>query len=49
MSKKNKASRLSSCQITVEAAAPSADGKKQNVSAQKRKDDAKQTLYINRV
>jgi hypothetical protein len=49
MSQKNKARYLSNYQITAENAVITTDGSTSNVPTQKRKDDAKQTLYINRI
>jgi hypothetical protein len=49
MSQKNKARHLSNCQITAENAVITMDSSTSNVPAPKRKDDAKQTLYINRI
>jgi hypothetical protein len=49
MSQKNKARHLSNCQITAENAVITMDSSTSNVPTPKRKDDAKQTLYINRI
>jgi hypothetical protein len=37
------------CQIAVETTATITDGSKPNVPSQKRKEDAKQALYLNRI
>ncbi|MGZ4850070.1 MAG: hypothetical protein ACXV2C_01665 [Candidatus Bathyarchaeia archaeon] len=49
MSQKNKAGHSSECQTTVENAVITTEVSKTNVSTQKRKEDAKRILYLNRV
>jgi hypothetical protein len=49
MSQKNKARHLSNCQITAENAVITTDCSTSNVPTPKRKDDAKQPLYLNRI
>jgi hypothetical protein len=49
MSQKNEARHLSNCQITAENAVISTDDRISNVPLQKRKHDAKQVLYLNRI
>jgi hypothetical protein len=49
MSQKNKARHSSNCQIAAESAAIVTESSKVNVPMQKRKEDAKKTLYINRI
>lgn len=48
MSQKNESRQRSNCPKTVETTVVLADGSI-NVPAQKRKEDAKQTLYLNRI
>jgi len=49
MSQKNKAGHRVNCQTTAQNAVITAEVSASNVSTQKRKDEAKQILYINRV
>ena len=49
MTQKNKAGHLSNCQIAAESAVIATDGSTSNVPKQKLKEDAKQTLYLNRI
>jgi hypothetical protein len=49
MSQKNKARHLSNCQITAESAVITTDSSTSNVPTRKRKEDAKQILYLNRI
>jgi hypothetical protein len=49
MSQKNKARHSSDCQIAAESAAIVTESSAENVSMQKRKEEAKQILYLNRV
>ena len=49
MTQKNGTRNLSNCQITVESAVMTKDGSTSNVPMQKRKEDAKQILYLNRI
>ena len=49
MSQKNKARHLSNCQMATESAVIATDGSTSNVPTQKRKEDAKQILYLNRI
>ncbi len=49
MVQKNEASRLSNCEIAAESAVISTDESISKAPVQKRKEDAEQTLYINRV
>jgi len=49
MTQKNGTGNLSNCQITVESAVMTKEGSPSNVPMQKRKEDAKQILYLNRV
>jgi len=49
MSQENKARHLSNCQMAAESAVISTDGSTSNVPMRKRKEDAKQVLYLKRV
>jgi len=49
MSQKNKARHLSNCQMAAESAVIATDGSTSNVPTRKRKEDAKQILYLNRI
>jgi hypothetical protein len=49
MSQKNEVRHPVNCQITAQTTDISAQGSSSNVPLQKRKEDAKQTLYINRI
>ena len=49
MAQKKQARHLSNCQITAENAVITTTGSTSNVPKQKRKEDAKKTLYINRI
>jgi len=49
MAQKNQARHLSNCQITAEKAVITTNGSTLNVPKQKRKEDAKKILYINRI
>jgi len=49
MSQKNNARHLSNCQLATENAVITTDGSTSNMPSQKRKEDAKQILYLNRV
>jgi hypothetical protein len=49
MDRKNKARHVTNCQIASATALISADGSTSNVPSSKRKEDAKQILYLNRV
>jgi hypothetical protein len=49
MSQQNEVRHRSTCQITAKPTVTLADGRKPNVPSQKRKEDAKQTLYLNRI
>ena len=49
MSQKNEVRHRANCQITAKTTVTLADGSSSNVPAPKRKEDAKQTLYLNRI
>ncbi len=49
MSHKNYVRHRSNCHVAVETTVTLADGGSKNVPSQKRKEDAKQTLYLNRI
>jgi hypothetical protein len=49
MSQKNNARHSSNCQITVKSAVIITDVNTPNVPMQKRKEDAEEILYLNRV
>jgi hypothetical protein len=49
MSQKNQVRHRSNCSVAVETMATLADCSKPKVPSQKRKEDAKQTLYLNRI
>ena len=49
MAQKKQARHLSNCQITAENAVITTSGSTSNVPMQKRKEDAKKILYINRI
>ncbi|MGD0202747.1 MAG: hypothetical protein ABSC20_02425 [Candidatus Bathyarchaeia archaeon] len=49
MSQKDKARHLSNCQMAAENAVITTDDGTSNVPAQKRKEDAKEILYLNRI
>ena len=49
MSQKNEARHRSNCHIAVETTVALAAGSSSNVPSQKRKEDAKQALYLNRI
>jgi len=49
MTQKNGTGHLQNCQIAVENAVIATDVSPSNVPMQKRKEDAKQILYLNRV
>jgi hypothetical protein len=49
MSQKKQATHLSNCQLTAENAVITTTGKVSKVPSQKRKEDAKKVLYINRI
>ena len=49
MSQKNEVRHRSNCPIAVETTVTLADSSKPNVPVPKRKEDAKQTLYLNRI
>jgi hypothetical protein len=49
MSQKNEVRHRTNCQITTKATVTAADARKPTVPSQKRKEDAKKTLYLNRI
>jgi hypothetical protein len=49
MSQKNEARHLSNCQIATESTVIATDVSTLNVPSRKRKEDAKQILYLNRI
>jgi len=49
MAKKNEARHPSKCKLAAESAVIAMSDTKSNVPLQKRKEDAKQILYLNRV
>jgi len=49
MSQKNEARHLSNCQIAAESTVIATDVSTLNVPSRKRKEDAKQILYLNRI
>ncbi|MGA3288985.1 MAG: hypothetical protein ABSD42_01935 [Candidatus Bathyarchaeia archaeon] len=49
MSQKNKARHLSNCQMAAESAVIAMADGTSNVPMRKRKEDAKQILYLNRI
>jgi hypothetical protein len=49
MSQKNEARHLSNCQIAAESTVIATDVSTLNVPSRKRKEDAKQSLYLNRI
>ena len=49
MSQNDKARHPSNCQMAAESAVITTEGNTSNVPTQKRKEDAKQILYLNRV
>ncbi len=49
MSQKDKARHISNCQMAAESAVITTDGSTSNVPMQKRKEDAKEILYLDRI
>ena len=49
MSQKNEVRHRANCQITAKTTVTPADASKLNVPSQKRKEEAKKTLYLNRI
>jgi hypothetical protein len=49
MSQKNNVRHRSNCQVAIETTATLTAGSKPNVPSPKRKEQAKQTLYLNRI
>jgi hypothetical protein len=49
MSQKNEVRHRSNCPVAIETSATLVDGSSSNVPLKKRKEDAKQTLYLNRI
>jgi hypothetical protein len=49
MPQKNEVRQQSNCPITVETTIALVNGSNENMPSQKRKEDAKQVLYLNRI
>ena len=49
MSQENKARLVSNCQVAIESAVVAAEGSTPDVPMQKRKEDAKQIFYFDRI
>jgi hypothetical protein len=49
MSQKNEVRHCTNCQITANTTVTLADGNSSNVPLQKRKEEAKQALFLNRI